>query len=100
MKKKSYIQEHFLRTFASGHRATGKRIASRLEELGIGKEQADSVRTIIDEELRGLFHGNLVIFDGGSELADEGLIRIIDEEGISLDSNLHEIGFEIYDEQI
>jgi hypothetical protein len=49
------------------------------------------------EELRGLYHGNLVVFDGGSSLADHGLIKIVDEEGTAFATNLHESCFEAYD---
>lgn len=94
----SYLQDEFLRVFADGHRATVKRIVSRLELLGIPPELHKQVREIVRDEVRGLYHGSLVVFDGGSSLADQGMIKIIDDEGTPFINHLHEIGFNHYDE--
>ncbi len=45
----------------------------------------------------GLYHGSLVVFDGGSSLADHGLIKIVDDAGMPFVRHLHEIGFKAYD---
>lgn len=37
---------------------------------------------------------------GGSSLADHGLIKIVDDEGVEFISYLHEIGFDAYDEMV
>ena len=85
---RSRLQEPFLREFAATLRATQARIARRLANSS--PPEADA---IIEDELRGLYHGLLVIFDGGSGLADEGLISIVDEDGMPFDRFLHEICF-------
>ena len=61
-------------------------------------EELRSLSAIVRDELRGLYHGSLVVLDNGSSLANRGMIRIVDDEGTSFDSFLHEIGFQIYDE--
>lgn len=81
---KSPLQEPFMRDVANTLLATKRRILTRLQE---SPSEADQ---IIDLELRGLFHGLLVIFDGGSALADQGLISIMDESGLVFDRFLHE----------
>lgn len=96
---KSYLQDEFLQVFADGHRVTAKRILSRLIAAGVPPELEPNVAEIVRDELRGLYHGNLVVFDGGSSLADHGLIKIVDDEGTPFDSYLHEIGFAVYDER-
>ncbi|MDB5384928.1 MAG: hypothetical protein JWM11_574 [Planctomycetaceae bacterium] len=73
---------------AETFRATQQRLARRLSEVSSAQCAA-----IIEEELRGLYHGLFVIFDGGTVLADDGLIQIIDEEGLEFDRFLHEICF-------
>jgi len=95
----SYLQDDFLRVFADGHRATAKRIVSRLASLGIPPELHEQVREIVHDEVRGLYHGSLVVFDGGSSLADHGMIKIVDDEGTPFVTHLHEIGFRHYDER-
>jgi hypothetical protein len=59
----------------------------------LGKPIDVSQEAVIRDALQGLFHGILVIFDGGTRLADQGLVRIIDEDGVAFDRFLHEIGF-------
>lgn len=95
----SYLQKEFLEVFADGHRATVERIASRISALDIPPELLARVREIIQDEMRGLYHGNLVVFDGGSSLADHGLIKIIDDEGTTFSTHLHEICFQYYDKR-
>ena len=94
----SHLQKKFLHIFADGHKATANRIVSRIAALGLSAHSQNQISEIVHKELRGLFHGNLVLFDGGSSLADHGLIKIIDDEGSSFARNLHEIGFNIYDD--
>lgn len=94
----SYLQDEFLRVFAVGHKATENRIVSRLVSLGIPAELHEQVKDIVQDEVRGLYHGNLVVFDGGSSLADRGLIKIVDDENTPFETHLHEIGFKYYDE--
>jgi len=36
---------------------------------------------IVEDELRGLYHGLFVVLDGGSALADVGLVSLVDEDG-------------------
>jgi len=95
---KSPLQDSFLRVFAVGHKATGQRLARRIKELGIDQNTMDKIESILADEMKGLYHGSLVIFDGGSCLADEGMIRIVDEDGIAFDSCMHEICMPKYDE--
>jgi hypothetical protein len=52
----------------------------------------------VHDEIRGLYHGNLVVFDGGSNLANHGMIKIIDDNGAPFVTYLHEIGLRHYDE--
>jgi len=94
---KSYLQDEFLRVFADGHRATARRIAARITKLGVSPELQRGITAIVEDELRGAYHGNLVVFDGGSSLADHGLIKIVDDQGTPFARNLHEICFAFYD---
>jgi hypothetical protein len=93
----SYLQDAFLHVFAATHKATAERIVSRLRDLGLSPEMERKIGDVVFEELRGLYHGNLVVFDGGSSLADHGLIKIVDEEGAAFATNLHETCFQVYD---
>lgn len=94
----SYLQEEFLRVYADGHKATAKRIIRRLLNAFNSPELEEKVSEIVLDELRGLYHGGLVVFDGGSSLADHGLIKIVDDDGTSFDGNLHEICYRYFDE--
>jgi hypothetical protein len=85
----SDLQEPFLRELALTFQATRDRILTRLQAVQPGSD----AHAVMEEELRGLFHGVLVIFDGGTALADQGLIRIVDESGVPFVRYLHEIGF-------
>jgi hypothetical protein len=93
----SHLQAEFLRVFAAGHIATTNRIMSRASDLHPSPELLAQLRQIVHDELRGLYHGSLVLFDGGSSLADHGLLRITDDNGTQFARNLHEIGFDSYD---
>lgn len=86
----SRLQDPFLRELAETFRATQRRIRQRLAEAGA--IDAGARDAIIQYELQGLFLGVLVIFDGGTALADQGLVRIVDEDGVTFDRFLHEIG--------
>jgi hypothetical protein len=82
------MQEPFLREWAATFVATKGRVLRRLAAA-----PHDEAAAIIEDELRGLYHGLLVIFDGGSGLAEQGLIHILDEDGVVFDRFLHEICF-------
>jgi hypothetical protein len=77
-----------MREVAETFRATQARIARRLADA----TQADAA-AVIEDELRGLYHGLFVILDGGTALADEGLVSVVDEEGVKFDRFLHELCF-------
>ena len=84
---RSRLQEPFLREVAATFRATKGRIARRIAEAPA------EAASIVEDEMRGLYHGLFVIFDGGTALANEGLISVVDEDGDSFDRFLHEICF-------
>jgi hypothetical protein len=42
---------------------------------GVPAEFEARVTEIVRDELRGLYHGNLVVLDNGSSLADQGMIN-------------------------
>jgi hypothetical protein len=81
----SRLQDIFLRELV----ATNQRIARRLADLAPADSAARDA--VLREELQGLYHGVLVIFDGGTALADHGLVSIVDDRGASFDRWLHEI---------
>lgn len=83
----SRLQEPFMREIASTFRATRARIARRITE------SPSEAAVIIEDEMRGLYHGLFVVFDGGTTLANEGLVRILDEDDEPFDRFLHEICF-------
>ena len=74
--------------------STQKRIASRLADA-----PETAAADIVEDELRGLYHGLFVIFDGGTPLADEGLIQVVDEDGEKFDRFLHELCFKYWPTQ-
>lgn len=80
-----------MRDVAASFVATRERIARRL-----ATGEATDAMVVVEDELRGLFHGLFVIFDGGTSLADEGLVRIVDEDGIEFDRFLHELCFRFW----
>jgi hypothetical protein len=84
---RSRLQEPFLREVAATFRATAARVARRIAE------SPTEASSIVEDEMRGLYHGLFVIFDGGTPLADEGLVSIIDEDGEPFDRFLHEVCF-------
>ncbi|WP_146398629.1 hypothetical protein [Pseudobythopirellula maris] len=87
----SPLQEPFLAELAACFKATQTRLSSRLDNAKHPEQNR-----VIEDELRGLYHGLLVILDGGSSLADHGLVSVIDESGKTFDRNLHEICFEYW----
>jgi hypothetical protein len=87
----SRLQQPFLEELADTFRATSARITRPLAAAGASDSNA-----IIEHELRGLYHGLLVIFDGGTALADQGLVSIVDEDGAMFDRHLHEICFDVW----
>jgi hypothetical protein len=87
----SRLQEPFLRTLAEAFVATKASILNRLKHAP--REAAEGV---IEDELRGLYHGVLVVLDGGSSLAEHGMLRIVDDDGEVFDSFLHEICFQYW----
>ena len=89
---KSALQDAFLRELAATFKVALAHIEGSIKNHGDSDEIASSVR----EELRSLYHGILVTFDGGTALADEGLIQIVDENGVAFDRYLHELCFEYW----
>jgi hypothetical protein len=85
---RSRMQEPFVREVATTFRATQARIARRLAEAPPAEALA-----IVEDELRGLYHGLFVILDGGTALADEGLVSVVDEDGVAFERFLHETCF-------
>ena len=73
---RSRLQEPFVREIAATFRATQARIARRLAEVPPADPAA-----VVEDELRGLYHGLFVILDGGTALADDGLVSVVDEDG-------------------
>ena len=84
---RSRLQEPFMRDIAAAFVATKARIARRIAEAPTAAQE------IVEDEMPGLDHGLFVIFDGGTVLADEGLVWIVDEDGEPFDRLLHEICF-------
>ena len=84
----SRLQEPFMREVAAHFMATKIRIERRIAD------SPSEASSIVEDELRGLYHGLFVIFDGGTALADQGLIQIADEDGDLFDRFLHERCFD------
>lgn len=85
----SKLQDAFLRELVANFKATAMRLTRRIESRDTDAE----IEALVTDEMRGLYHGVLVVFDGGSALAEMGLIKIIDEDGVAFDSYLHEVCF-------
>ena len=68
----------------------GRRVVRATPRIAGTPEEAAS---IVADELRGLYHGLFVIFDGGTVLADDGSVSIVDDDGEPFDRFLHEICF-------
>jgi hypothetical protein len=85
----SPLQDIFLKELAANFQATRLRIVRRLSALPATDTPAADA--IIQNELQGLYHGILTIFDGGTSLADHGLLQIVDDQGAPFARNLHEI---------
>ena len=88
---RSRLQETFMQEYAATFKATRSRMLRRLADA-----PPTEVAAVLEDELRGLYHGLLVIFDGGSALADEGLVSVVDDDGVAFDRNLHETCFEYW----
>ena len=88
---RSRLQEPFVREIAATFQATQARIVRRLS----GAPSIDA-STIVDDELRGLYHSLFAIFDGGTALADTGLVSKVDEDGLAFERSLHETCFEFW----
>lgn len=84
----SRLQEPFVLEVAATFRSTQDRIARRLSSALPGDATA-----IVEDELRGLYHGLFVILDGGTALAEEGLVSVVDEDGVAFERFLHETCF-------
>lgn len=76
----SPLQDAFMKELVLTAKASQARLARKL-----GCDES-----AVADELEGLCHGILVTFDGGSALADHGLVSIVDENGNAFDRNLHE----------
>jgi hypothetical protein len=91
---RSRLQAPFMKDIAAAFVATKGRILRRLSQ----SPPADA-EEVLEDELRGLYHGFFVVFDGGTALANKGLIQIIDEDGVAFDRNLHETCFKHWPER-
>jgi hypothetical protein len=80
-----------MREVAANFTATKARLLRRLTEA-----PATEAEAIVEDELRGLYHGLFVILDGGTALANQGLIHVVDEDGVSFDRFLHEVCFDFW----
>ena len=87
----SSMQEPFLREMALNFKMSLKGIATSLDV-----EDDPEAMQKLEHQLQSLFHGILVTLDGGSALADEGLIYIVDESGQKFDRWLHEVYLEYF----
>jgi len=85
------MQEPFVREIAALFQSTQARIARRMAEAS-----STDALAIVEDELRGLYHGLFVVLDGGSALADVGLVSLVDEDGRALERSLHETCFEFW----
>ena len=65
----SRLQEPFLRELAANFVATQRRIVQRLADVDPSDVAGRDV--ILRDEMQGLYHGVLVILDGGTALADK-----------------------------
>lgn len=81
---KSRMQEPFVREVPANFLVTQARIARRLAD------EPDKAASIIEDELQGLYHGLFVILDGGTALAEQGLVSVVDEDGVAFNRFLHE----------
>lgn len=81
-----------MKELVAGSKATLARIERRMQDCG----DNDEIALVVRDELRGMLHGILVTFDGGSALAEKGLIRIVDENDDAFDRHLHELCFEYW----
>ena len=88
---RSYMQDAFLKELSEMATATKKRISSQVSNIDLSEADKSQLNDVLTSELRGLIHGILVTLDGGSALADDGLISVVDEDGKSFDRNLHEL---------
>lgn len=89
---RSVLQDAFMKELVIGFKATLARIERRMQDCGGN----DEITSVVRDELRGLYHGILVTFDGGTSLAEKGLIRIVDEDDNAFDRYLHELCFDYW----
>ena len=45
---------------------------------------------VVSEVIQGVLHSTLVVFDGGTKLAEKTNLKIVDDDGQVLPRNLHE----------
>ena len=82
----SRLQQPFLRLLCQDFH----RVALDITEL-VKINSPQQVEEKVTDLMKGLLHSTCCIFDGGSPLADLGLIDIIDEDGVPFDKHLLEI---------
>ena len=70
---RSHLQEPFVREVTANFLAAKARLTRRLADAPAAETAA-----IVEDELRGLYHGLFVIFDGGTALANEGLVQVVE----------------------
>lgn len=88
---RSRLQEPFVREVAVTFRATQAGILRRMAAA-----PPDEAAAILEDELQGLYHGLFVILDGGTALADEGLVSVVDEDGVPFERFIHETCFDFW----
>ena len=92
----SQLQHEFLLELLNLVRSSRKRIVLGLRNLGV--ENQEAIDQLVWDELKTIVHSFLVTLDGGTELAEKGLITITGDDGIEFDSFLHELVFENLDD--
>lgn len=95
---KSEIQEEFLNELADNIRASRCRIKKATAKWGLNSQVSSHLEELIWEELQTVAHSFLVSIDGGTSLAEKGLISIFDEHGNEFDNYLHELFFDRFTE--
>ena len=63
-----------------------EKVRSALNQSGI---TSDDVKQVISEIISGVLVSMLTTIDGGTYLAEKNLIKLVDEQGQSLGSDLH-----------
>jgi hypothetical protein len=62
----------------------------KLGELLKAESSQQDFEQVISELIQGVLNSTLVVFDGGTKLAEKTNLNIVDDSGQSLPKNLHE----------